>query len=134
MEHIERVFFSAMISTAWAKLSQTTNATERRWYSLIAHATDVAAVLEALATVPTIRGRLAAAAEQDISPTNVERLWLAFLHGLAKQTLGSGADNFRRTKHGAATMSDTLGTFGRHHLYFATNRSHLSPRMPFSLT
>jgi CRISPR-associated endonuclease/helicase Cas3 len=78
-----------MIPTAWAKLSQTNGATERKWHSLNAHATDVAAVLEALAAVPTIRERLAAAAERDISPTIVDRRCaLAFLHDLGKANVG----------------------------------------------
>jgi CRISPR-associated endonuclease/helicase Cas3 len=78
-----------MIPTAWAKLGQRSGATDSQWHSLIAHATDVASVLQTLATVPTIRGRLAVAAERDISPTIVDRLCvLAFLHDLGKANVG----------------------------------------------
>jgi CRISPR-associated endonuclease/helicase Cas3 len=81
--------FGAMIPTAWAKLGQRSGATDGQWHSLIAHATDVASVLQTMATIPTIRGRLAVAAERDISLTIVDRLCvLAFLHDLGKANVG----------------------------------------------
>jgi CRISPR-associated endonuclease/helicase Cas3 len=87
-----------MISSAWAKLSEFTTG-ERRWHSLVGHGTDVAAVLEALLAVPTIRKRLAAAAAMNIDRTTADRLCvLAFLHDLGKANLGFWCKQLSKTE------------------------------------
>jgi len=76
-------------SHLWAKLKREGDAIVS-WHSLVDHSADVAAVVEALLEQPTIRRRLAGAAElRDLRPLTCARLAaLAFLHDIGKANRG----------------------------------------------
>jgi len=72
---------------AWAKFDN--NCATPRWHSLVAHSTDVAAVLEALAELPATTSRLERLANRTLDTVDRERLAaLAFFHDLGKANWG----------------------------------------------
>jgi CRISPR-associated endonuclease/helicase Cas3 len=73
----------------WAKLKRKSGTIDS-WHSLIDHSADVAAVMEALLTQPTIRRRLAhTAGLSDLDNVTCSRLAaLAFLHDIGKANRG----------------------------------------------
>jgi CRISPR-associated endonuclease/helicase Cas3 len=73
----------------WGKLTDETRGGPA-WHPLVDHCADVACVLEALISQPTVRQRLArAAALPDLDPAAIGRLsFLAFIHDLGKCAAG----------------------------------------------
>jgi hypothetical protein len=81
-----------MITSAalWAKLKRDTAGQVIGWHSLVDHSADVAAVVERLLIQPTIRKRLATAADRsDLDEVTRARLGaLSFLHDIGKANRG----------------------------------------------
>jgi CRISPR-associated endonuclease/helicase Cas3 len=81
-----------MITSAalWAKLKRDTAGEVIGWHSLVDHSADVAAVVHGLLLQPTIRRRLATAADRtDLDEVTRARLSaLAFLHDIGKANRG----------------------------------------------
>src|SRR4051812_27230155 len=74
----------------WAKLGRDATGAIVRWHSLVDHSADVAAVVEALLVLPTLRQRLARAANVcDLDEvTNARLAALSFLHDIGKANRG----------------------------------------------
>jgi CRISPR-associated endonuclease/helicase Cas3 len=84
--------WALMITSAalWAKLKRDTAGEVIGWHSLVDHSADVAAVVHGLLLQPTIRRRLATAADRtDLDEVTRARLSaLAFLHDIGKANRG----------------------------------------------
>ena len=76
--------------TLWAKLARDDEKRITSWHSLVHHSADVAAVLLALVSQPTVATRLARLAGRDaLDPVTCARLGaLAFLHDIGKANHG----------------------------------------------
>ena len=103
------------IGQAWAKLDRPVEG-PRRWNSLVAHGTDVAAVLEALAQSPIIAARLSNAAGRTVCPVDVARLGvLACLHDFGKANRGFWGRQFSpgnpQRQHDAGHIAETRVLF-----------------------
>ena len=73
----------------WAKLHRQSDGSVETWHSLPDHSADVAAVLEALLRVPTVRDRLSRLAGDSVTRRTEARLAaLAFLHDVGKANRG----------------------------------------------
>ena len=107
---------NASVAPAWAKSPHRGETTRSGWLTLVDHSVDVAAVAEALLTLPTPKVRLGALAKRDLSDTDVARLcFLIGLHDAGKVNHGFQARLFGR-KPDAGHIGALWTILGKHPL------------------